>query len=67
MALALPTAALGPEQPEEGGRRWWSRAGALTVLPHRFDAAGATAWHDAAVTANARPAALYRAPARRCW
>src|SRR5919106_2207902 len=59
ISLALPLAALGPEQAEEGGRRWWSRAGSLTVLLHRFDDAGTAAWHDAALAANADPSALH--------
>ena len=40
---AAPT--LGPEQPEEGGRRWWSRSGSLTVLVHRFGPREPRAWH----------------------
>jgi S1-C subfamily serine protease len=53
VSLALPFALLGPPEPEEGGERRWSRAGSLTVLTHRFDAAQTRAWHDAAVHADA--------------
>ena len=44
---------LGPPEAEEGGERRWSRAGALTVLTHRFDADETRAWHDAAARADA--------------
>ena len=61
VSLALPLAALGPPEPEEGGERRWSLAGSLTVLTHRFDAAAGRAWHDAAGRADAGPAAAARA------
>ena len=53
VSLALPFRRLGPPEAEEGGERRWSRDGSLTVLTHRFDAAGARAWHDAAARADA--------------
>ena len=53
VSLALPFRLLGPPEAEEGGERRWSLDGSLTVLTHRFDAAGARAWHDAAARADA--------------
>jgi hypothetical protein len=59
LSLALPLADLDPPEPEEGGTRWWSRAGGLTVLVMRQDAFDVEAWHAAGIDVNTRPGALY--------
>jgi serine protease Do len=58
LSLALPEATLEAPELEDGGTRWWSRTGTLTLLTHRFDGDFAQAWHRAAALANAAPAAL---------
>jgi S1-C subfamily serine protease len=62
ISLALPLDRLGPAEPEDGGERRWSRDGALTVLTHRFDAAGARAWHAAARAAGTAGVTAFAAP-----
>jgi serine protease Do len=59
LSLALPLADLDPPEAEEGGSRWWSRSGGLTVLAMRHDRFDADAWHAAGLDVNARPGALY--------
>jgi len=58
MSLALPRADLDPPMAEEGGTRWWSREGGLTVLAMRQDTFDVEAWHTAGIEVNARPGAL---------
>lgn len=59
LSLALPLADLDPPEAAEGGTRWWSRAGGLTILAMRQDAFDAEAWHAAGIEVNTRPGALY--------
>lgn len=58
LSLALPLEMLAPSVPEDGGERRWSRDGSLAILTRRLDAPGAAAWHRAAVSASADPAAF---------
>jgi len=58
ISMALPELSLTPPEPEDAGRRWWSQDGTLTLLAHAFTEAAARAWHAAARSANADPAAL---------
>lgn len=66
LSLALPLADLDPPEAEDGGTRFWTRDGALTVLAMRHDRFDVEAWHAAGQRVNTRPGALYtlRDPAR---
>lgn len=63
VSLALPPELMELPEAEEGGERWWSPDGALTLLAHRFDEAATRAWHEAAARADAGAGLRQRTPA----
>lgn len=58
VSLPIPNKILAASETEDGGKRWWSEDGSLTLLVHDFEPDMAQAWHSAARTANADPATL---------
>ncbi|MEM8570652.1 MAG: serine protease [Pseudomonadota bacterium] len=55
VSVALPSRLFGMPESEDGGLRWWSDDGGLTLLLHGFAPDLAAAWHSAARAANADP------------
>jgi serine protease Do len=53
ISLALPEKILHISEEEDGGQRWWSEDGSITLLVHDFEPDMAVAWHSAARGANA--------------